>query len=234
MMAASVPEETLMAYADGALAADEAARVEALIAADPELQRQVEAHRALKAEVFGAFAPILQQPVPARLAATLARSRPSGPPAWAAMAAALAVGVLAGVSIAGQFWSARSLTGGEAGLEARGALAAALETRLASDTGAAPARVGLSFRSGGRYCRTFDVAGERPWAGIACKEGGDWMIQTALRTAGDAAEPGRYRQASSGLPPQIIAAVEAMIDGRPLEREQEQAAVAQGWTVPDR
>jgi hypothetical protein len=234
MMSSSVPEDILMAYADGALSPGEAARVEALIAVDPDLQRQVAAHRALKAEVFGAFAPVLDQPVPDRLTATLARSRSPGPPAWAAMAAALVVGVLSGAGLAGQFWGARSLTGGEAGLEARGALKAALETRLASNTDAATAQVGLSFRSGGRYCRTFDVAGDQPWAGVACKEDGDWRIQTALRTEVDASAPGSYRQASSGLPPQIMAAVEAMIDGRPLERAEEQAAAAQGWTAPER
>jgi hypothetical protein len=229
-MTEPVSEDMLMAYADGALTPEEALRIGALVDADPALQRAVAAHRALKTEVFGAFAPVLEQPVPARLTATLTRSRPAGPPVWAAMAAALAVGVLAGAG--GQIWSARSLTGGEGGLEARGPLKAALETRLASDSGASMTRVGLSFRADGRYCRTFDVTGERAWAGIACKTDGAWEIETVVRPAADPGAAGDYRQASSGLSPQIIAAVEAMIDGQPLEREQEQAAVAQGWILP--
>ena len=65
-------DETLMAYADGELDEAQRAEIAAAIEQDPELARRVEQHRALRAEVAGAFAAVLEQPV-ARTAASAAR-----------------------------------------------------------------------------------------------------------------------------------------------------------------
>ena len=51
--------QVLMAYADGELAAADAARVEAAIAVDPALARIVDDHRALRARLSDAFAGVL-------------------------------------------------------------------------------------------------------------------------------------------------------------------------------
>ena len=109
-------DETLMAYADGELDAAQRAEIDAAIAQDPGLALRVEEHRALRARVAGAFARVLDQPVPgaARAAArvgarpTSARgnvvqfpargARAPSPPwrarEWIAMAASLLLGVL--------------------------------------------------------------------------------------------------------------------------------------------
>ncbi len=65
----SYEDETLMAYADGEL--DDALRAEiaAAIEQDPQLARRVEQHRALRAEVSGAYANVLDRPLPDRLRA---------------------------------------------------------------------------------------------------------------------------------------------------------------------
>jgi hypothetical protein len=85
-------------------------------------------------------------------------------PQWAAVAASLALGVLAGREL----WSERgplATRGGE--MVARGDLDKALTTQLASDGGAVT--VGLTFRAGdGRYCRTFQSPAAR-LAGLACR-----------------------------------------------------------------
>ena len=73
--AVNYDDETLMAYADGELDAAQRAEIAAAIERDPALARRVEQHRALRAEVAGAFATVLEQPVPERLRAAAARRR---------------------------------------------------------------------------------------------------------------------------------------------------------------
>jgi len=63
----SIPEERLMAYADGEVDAAERAAIEAAMKADPALARRVEQHRALRARLGGAFNAVLDEPVPDRL-----------------------------------------------------------------------------------------------------------------------------------------------------------------------
>ena len=62
-------DETLMAYADGELDAAQRAEIAAAMENDPGLARRVEKHRALRAQVAGAFVSVLDQPVPERLVA---------------------------------------------------------------------------------------------------------------------------------------------------------------------
>ena len=125
----SFTDDTLMAYADGEL--DEPARseVERAVRADPALAARVAQHQALRADVFAAFAPIAEEPVPpALLAAAMpgkvsdlgaarearsearseaqraARGQPRRRwawPEWGGMAASLAVGVLVGSLVLG-------------------------------------------------------------------------------------------------------------------------------------
>lgn len=77
----SVPDELLMAYADGELSgaehAAERARVEAAIQSDPALANRVEQHRALRAQLKATFDPVLDEPVPDRLLAAARNMRNS-------------------------------------------------------------------------------------------------------------------------------------------------------------
>ena len=60
----TITREELMAYADGELSGTEKARLEAAIAADPELGRQLAAEQALRANLAAHFAPVSAEPLP--------------------------------------------------------------------------------------------------------------------------------------------------------------------------
>jgi len=70
-------DETLMAYADGELDAALTAEISAAMETDPVLAQRVERHRALRTQVAGAYATVLEQPVPERLLA--AANGPAAP-----------------------------------------------------------------------------------------------------------------------------------------------------------
>lgn len=61
------PDEILMAYADGELDEPQRSEVERALRTDPALAATVERHRALRKQVFDAFAGVLDEPVPGRL-----------------------------------------------------------------------------------------------------------------------------------------------------------------------
>jgi hypothetical protein len=67
----TIPDETLMAYADGELEPAQCAEVEAAMAADPAVAARVEQHRALRRKLNAAFDPILLETVPNALVATV-------------------------------------------------------------------------------------------------------------------------------------------------------------------
>jgi anti-sigma factor RsiW len=73
----SIPDETLMAYADGELEPAQRAEVEAAMAADPKVAERVERHRALRRKLNAAFDPVLQETVPHALIAAARSSATS-------------------------------------------------------------------------------------------------------------------------------------------------------------
>jgi len=238
--------QVLMAYADGELAAADAARVEAAIAGDPALARIVDDHRALRARLSDAFANVLAEPVPTRLHAALRADARATAPArapsatsrprwrrreWLAMAASLLVGVALALAVP-QF-SHRPRDAGlaaamiDANLFARGALAGVLDAQL-SGHAVAGVQPGVSFRAlDGRYCRTFLLQSPRALAGLACRDGAAWRVSTLA--AVPRVEAGPMRQAGSALPPAVLADIDARIDGPSLDAQAERKARAQGW-----
>jgi anti-sigma-K factor RskA len=242
----TIDPETLASYADGELPPEEAAKVEEAIAAHPDLARQVEAHRALRAQLGAHFNPILDAPMPNRLTdllrpkesaqvidlAAVRRAREEERPAvetrrprWAmggALAASLALGLVVG-RIAVPTGPVAS-EGGQ--LVARGELASALTTQLASAQDGKDVRILLSFEArDGHYCRGFEQGAT---AGIACREGKDWRI---LRTqAGTAPRSvGGYAQAGSQTA-EIMAAAQDMSAGGAFDSIAERKARDAGWT----
>ena len=222
----SVSEDMLMAYADGELDAADRERVDAALAADPALADRLTRHRLLRSSLGAHYAPVMEEPVPERLLAAARageakvvdlsafRARRS----WlapAAMAACLAAGLFIGVGLPRD---ADPLT-------ARGDLATALDKQLASAPGEGAIRVGLTFKAtDDRYCRTYSTADQ---AGVACRDGGDWKLRMVM--AQDAAATGGYRTASAQTPAPVLAAVESMIAGAPLDAEAEAKAREAGW-----
>lgn len=240
-------DEILMAYADGELAPAERAAVEEAMQRDPEVAAAVARHQNMRRDVFGAFAGVLAEPVPARLqpepsarvvqldAHRAARAQPQERRArswgsWGALAASLAVGVMAGI-LGGQ-----SLRGGaelalardaSGALLAAGRLDDALERQLAGAAAQGEVQVGMSFLSNkGSYCRSF-VLGTS--AGLACREGGAWHIPVLAEAQ---RQQTAYRQAGAALPPAVLDAVDARIAGATLDAQAERSARDRGWIAP--
>ncbi len=241
-----LPDELLMAYADGELDAAERTRVEAAVAADPELARRVAAHRALRTTMAASYSKVLDEPVPERLAA-LARTTPAQSATgqvlpfrrqaaprrpwlqWGSLAASFVLGALVW-----QFGSRQYLSGpvvdrnGE--LIASGVLARALSSQLAAEQApSTPVQIGVSFLSkGGDYCRTFQLRGAAAVAGLACQRDAQWQLEVLTHAPGTPASP-QYRQAASALPPAVLQAVSDSIAGEPLDAAAEDRARAQAW-----
>jgi hypothetical protein len=221
----SVTREELAAFADGQLDAGRDAEVAAAVAADPALEAQVRAHRALKEQLGAHFAPIMAAPLPERLTApltrepaqvidfTAARQRRMVRWSWVAapaLAASLALAVF--------------LPRGSDDY-ASGTLADTLDGQLvAAQAADAPTRVLLSFRDeAGAYCRAF--AGEAQ-SGIACRDSEGWRL--VMERAGVPAQDSDYRMAGNPAA-DVLEQAQAMAAGPALGAAEEQAAKARGW-----
>lgn len=247
-------DEILMAYVDGEADDETRLAVEAAMRADADVAQRVARQRALRQQLRSAFDSVLDEPVPERLTraarvaparwqdtavADLSRARnekrDSLPrrwslPQWAAMAASVVLGVFVGQAI----WKSPSsspIVARDGRLVAQEVLAEALSNQLASAQPATgPVQVGLSFRSKtGEFCRTFVLRGDEELAGLACREGEVWQIETAVPNEAPATSGGHYQMAGAELPLAVLQAVEARIEGDPLDASGEAAARTSGW-----
>jgi len=246
-------DETLMAYADGEVDEAKRAEISRALEQDPELARRVERHRALRAEVAGAFANVLSRPVPERLLEAAQRGpgastgeaatrrgtvvpfpgRQSRPPAtpwrlreWAAMAASLAIGAVISWKL---FTPAplESITARNGSLVASGPLASALDSQLAStQTGNEPVLIGLSFVThDNRYCRSFALSAAAT-AGLACRVDGEWQIPVTAATT-----PGEGLRQATSPPAAVMELIQARIASDALDAAGEERARHSGWRL---
>jgi hypothetical protein len=228
-------QETLMAYADGELDGETRRSIEAAMATDPELAREVDRHRALRAEVGQAFAGVLDEAVPDRLlrAAKKTRAAPRRQwswPEWTSIAASLVIGVLAGrVMLQPDGASGLVAAGGDGRIVASGALAQALSQQLSSDD-ASDIDIGLTFRDkSGEYCRTFGArSATAPVVGFACRDAETWRIDM-LSTTPRAESGGDYRMASTQLPAPVVQAIAERMRGEALDADEEAVARQHSW-----
>lgn len=229
---------TIAAFVDGELDDLTARRVEQAAETDAALAAEIARHRALRNRLAAHFLPIADEPVPDRLRAlladddrvdtSLAARRDARRPRFAAMHwGAIAASLVLGLTIGLRPWTpAADVAADRGALVASGALAHALDTRLASNQPHdAAIRIGLSFRDReGRYCRSFESAA---LDGIGCRDAGRWRLE---RTAsGSGARD--YRQAASG---ELMTAAAAMMAGDPLDAAAERAARDGGWNARGR
>jgi hypothetical protein len=231
-------DEKFFAWLDGELSGAEADEVERQVAADPALQKQAEAHRVLQARLAQAFDPIAAAPLPERLQGLLGRSegevvdfaaarqgraaaRRWGPPQWAAIAATLVIGMVAGTMMRQGTDAPVAMQGGK--LYAAAALDDALDTQLASAPGG-DVRIGLTFRDrGGAICRSFtQVAG----SGLACRDGDRWQLRGLF--AAPEGQAGPYRMAGAA-DPNLAALIDSTRAGEPFNSDEERASQARGW-----
>lgn len=243
-----VTDEELMAYVDGELDTVRCESLRQAIAASADLSRRVAAQRTLRDRLARAYDPVLDEPVPSRLADLAARVRmddfdTTGRHRWSrdarrnglALAAGIALGVALGPALLRLAGEPPDIVASGADITADGALADALSRRLASQQSASdPVRLGMSFRSiSGEYCRTFiSRRGDATLAGMACRRDSAWRIDTLQSVPFVPGNPNGYRQAAAQWPPLVLRAAEDSMAGDPLDAAGEAAARDGGWTSP--
>ena len=157
-------------------------------------------------------------------------ARPQRWRTWAALAATLIVGVIAG-RLGTRVSPPSQVAVRDGHLVAGEVLARALSDQLASTQRAdAPVKIGLSFVArSGEFCRTFTLATDHA-AGFACKDDQTWRVQLLAEAAASAgSDTGAYRQAASEMPPIVLESMNARIVGDPLDAEAENSARRRGW-----
>lgn len=248
-----IDDDTVQAYVDGELDPEASARIEAALARDGALAERVRLARAVRGRVQAAFDPVLDEPVPARLAALLQPPSAQAPTPVAVPAAA-ATGSGRGLGAGRRrtphrWWVPSAMAASLALLAvtfwwrpgdemvrvqddqgfASGTLARALDQALASEPDPqAAVAIGLSFRGAdGRVCRSFVHRRAPALAGLACRDAGGWALPVLDATVGS--EGGELRQAASALTPEVQAAVDARLRGDVFDARQERAARDAGW-----
>jgi hypothetical protein len=257
----NVTDEMLMAYADGELDADTVAAVDRELAANPLLAAKLEKHRALRARLSATFDPILNEAVPERLSAAIRspasvtnltearasripKREPSGNSRrWMQIAASVALGVLVGYlafnttqrSEAPQV-ATENVVGKDGRVVNKSLMDALTKGTAAIPQDSARAQVGVSYKSkSGEYCRSFSLKGDTSFAGVACNAGTqaeNWRIQMLMSVDAAGSTSGTtYRQATTVIPPAVLAVIDRDIEGEPLDAEQEAKAIAVGWKL---
>jgi len=243
----TISDETLMAYLDGELSAEERTRIAAIIERDGVLKARLARQERVLAALKSAFDPALGQQVPERLVSaaltapvswrfrlrqTASQLFGGGEANFVPRSAVFAATLLAGVALGLAFQlmqGGSSLVAPEGErLMAQGPLADVLSQGLASENQGEGARVGVTFRSKtGALCRTFETGSQTEnLAGVACRTSGGWTVTTLTQVP-----PRRnpYELAGSGMPAAIRGVVDEMIDGEPLDAAQERRARDEGW-----
>lgn len=228
-------DEEFFAWLDGELDREAAKRVAARVSTSPALAAKAEQHRKFAAGLRDAFTPVMQANAesPAFQGAKIVnlsrmpgerRRRWLAGPQWAALAATLAVGLVAGAIVGGRSGTDSPVAIKRGQFVAAAGLEQALDTGLASTSENADARIGLTFRdSSGRICRSFSKA---PASGLACREGEHWRIRGMFQ--GAEGQTGDYRMAA-GENPGLAALIDQNIAGEPFDAAQEKAARDRNW-----
>jgi len=219
-MAEPVDEMTVVAWVDGELGSEQAARVEQAVAADPALRDLAEAHRAMRARFAAAFGGIADEPValPSAEIVSFAEMRAKRMRhLW--IPGAIAASLVAGLFV-GQIERPAGVADRADALALAPDLARKLDTQLSGEP--VPIRVALSFRAqDGAYCRSFSAT---HLDGVACRTASGWTLRYA---APGTASTGAYAQA--GTDPAQAGAIAAMIAGEPLDAAAERTARERGW-----
>lgn len=228
----SLDDETLMAFADGALAAERAAEAAAAVAADPVLAAKVERFRAVRAKVG-----LLKDSAPgardrlmddARQAvAQRAAASRTWIPVLAAGVTGLAIGL--GVAVLGRGDGLADFRNDGA---ATGLLEAALDGtasgQVARKGGESVSPIYTVVAADGRPCRAFRaLAGQAAYEGAACRDGGTWRLVVLAATPRPTSG---FAQASGDEPAAVTAAIDGLDPSDPLGMAAEQALIARRWT----
>lgn len=254
-------DAALSAFIDGSLPAAEAEALRRRLEREPALAQRLEALSRVDALLGAVYGGVASEPLPQRVVDLLRvpedRQQPSNVvplqrrpasrfatvPAAIAAGVALAVGFGLSFVLVPETRSPGSLAFvAESGLiEPDSPLYRVLQLQpsgesqpLASGLSATPR---LSFRAvDGGYCRQLELAGTRGTTeALACRRDQAWQLElVSFRAAARSADDELFRPASGDASPHIEDAIDALIDGPPLGRDAEGAAIAGGWRSADR
>jgi hypothetical protein len=247
-MVPSSDDDALSALIDRALPSAEADALRARIAREPKLAARLAAMERADRAVRDAYHGVVDEPLPEHVLELLrrpqahadvlelgARRRRRAIPAWLPQAAAAGVALAIGLGLGFGLGQRSSDAPAVGGLVATGPVApgSALELLLESvpsgephELDGATAEARFTFRAqGGDWCRELAVSsGTSRNGAVACRRGGAWRIDlVGVEAAGGEV----YRPAGGDTP--LREAVDALIDGEPLEPDAERALVARGW-----
>ncbi|MGF1660254.1 MAG: hypothetical protein ACFCUS_12575 [Rubrimonas sp.] len=239
-------EQEIAAFVDGELDAVEAARIAAILDADPAARARAEELRAMNALLRDAFAAPLEEPAPAPMraallgapgkVATLTPAARRAPRTWAPAALAASVALLIGLGVGGALFgpSPQAPQVAQAALGvglAPEAAQAALETAPSgAEQGAL--RLLASFETPGGACREFETLGAGASVeamGLACRSAEGWRVLTLAQAAEGETTDGGYAPASGAALDAIGAALDALGAGPALSPEQEASRIGSGW-----
>jgi len=240
-------DETVMRYVDGELDEETSALLEAELATDADLNRRLEMFAETRMAAQEALRPMLDEPVPEQLRASVEAmvAKAKAPPAdqsapigtgkarllspandWIRLAAAACIAAVLGV-VAGMMLGDREPTNGlQIADIGDGSLAAALRS---VPTGSEKALDGGAFKAIASFrdnrqalCREFEVAmaGNSRVTSVACVEAGQWKLRFAVSLPGN--DQGYAPASSSETLDAYLAAINA---GAPLGAAEEKAAL---------
>ena len=242
--------DTLMAFADGALPDDEMARIEALIAEDAELAAIVARHRNIRRAVKAAYVANDEAPMSDGLSDLIAgietdigapthapvvsldaertRRNPGFSRAFwpAAAAACFVMGIVGGLIVSpSSTGNADTYIAWQDGAPVAGtSLAAALGT-VPSGEASTPVSISASFvANNGLYCRQFAIEHSSRTGGIACREDEAWKIVTLAALP----EPGSYQAAGDAPDPLAATALQLGVKKK-LSPSEEAERISSGW-----
>lgn len=241
-------DEALSALLDGALPREEADALRARLAREPTLAARFDALQRADRAVRDAYRDVVDEPLPERVLDLLRAPRGAGDddrvvalerrpraaaPAW--LPHALAAGIALAVGLGLGFGLGRRAGEPPPPLVATGAVpqGSALHELLESaPSGAARPLDGATVEArftfkaqGGGWCRELGVTtASSASSALACRRADAWQVELVGAAAADGE---LYRPAGSESPFQE--AVDALIDGEPLEPDAERALLATGW-----
>lgn len=251
-----VPDELIMAYADGQVSAEEKAWLEGILAVDPAVRARLEPFLATGPGQFAVFDAILDAPIPDRLIDTIRGTKPAArvsSPARSGLfdrlfpngfgltpALGYAAALVAGIGIGSALLTAPTaeqplLVTDRDGFIASGRLQTALERVPSGDNKLVKEgdiRPVLTVRDGdGRICRQYEIVGRKKGPqGLACREGdGDWRI--TVLTGGEAAASARNASQSDGnvVDEMVGTAVKNLPGHSELTGAEELFLIERGW-----
>lgn len=233
-----ISDETVVAYVDGRLDPVESAGFEALLREDAGLADRVAAHRWMARQVVAAYPDVPDEVEAGELAMQFGLAEPKVVPlsmfgprvkvsrkAWipVAMAASLMVGLFAGSINSEREDPHLALRDGRA--VAGGLLAQSLSSKLSGETGSI--RVAMTIRTRRALCRVFQT--DRGVSGLACREGGSWVVPIIETMQPDSEQSGEYRLAASAIAPEVMTHVDRSMEGEALGLAEETRLRKSGW-----